>query len=354
MTPLTEDDLGAVLRDAFAAHETLADPDRAVSLAGAPRRRTHPVGAVLAGVTAVAAAVAISFTVQSWPADEENGSRFLEGVTTTTSTPADEAAAKAAQDAANKAETTQLAEDLVDNAPTLPGATRHESSPTNQLAEGNYFIGGYDNNLSRTGWWSAPGSMDEALAWFLANPPVGMKSEDGGKSLGPDGTMIPSVIYTGSETAAYLTPSLLLQVTALGDGVAVRADSFVSWRPARLDSSYVDGVTSIRITGLSDARGTFAVGIEVAEVIDRLVAQYNSQPGIPSWAAGCPPTAMEVPHRKITFHMDTGDLVAEESRGCGSAMVVHRNGELLQPELAETEELRDYFDSIVHGGLAHR
>lgn len=350
MTPLTDDDLLAVLRDTFAAHETLAGPDRALALGQAPRRRTHPVGAVLAGVTAAAAVVAaISFTVQSWPADQQSPSGFVDGTSTAPNTPIDERADKAAQDAANEAATTQLAQDLVDNAPTLPGATRYETSPTDQLADQNYTIGGYDNGLSRTGWWSAPGSTDEAVAWFLAHPPLGMTSEDGGESLGPDGTMIPSVIYTGAETAAHLAPSLLMQVTALGEGVAVRADSFVSWRPARLDSSYVDGVESIRISGLSDGRGTFAVGIEVPDVIDRLVAQYNALPGIPAWARGCPATPPDAPHRTITFHMATGDLVAEESRGCGRTLVVHRNGELLQPELAETQELRDYFDGITHG-----
>lgn len=356
MTPLTDDDLAAVLRQMFTTHETLADPDRAVSLARTPQRRTHPVAAITAGVAAAATVVALSFTVQSWPVDEEHpGTTFASTSNPTApTTPIDEVAAKAAQDAANQKEAEALAQSNLDLMPMLPGSTRYDQPPVTQLKTAGIGLGGFGNMIIRTAWWLAPTNVSDAKEFFLAQHPEGwrLQVDSAGSGSTEDSGIQFFLDYEPTGTSPTVQSSdLLVLWQATGDGVVVRVDSYVGWRPTRLASSYVGGTATsatlvIRHDDLNKPSDESVTRVEVTgDQLARLTRAYDDLRGVKFGMHGCP-AILEVVTRRIVFHTSNGDLVAEDGLGCDPGIVVTRDGTTLDPTLFETQEFRDLLDAL--------
>jgi hypothetical protein len=153
----------------------------------------------------------------------------------------------------NFALTLQLVERILAAAPTLPGAvpagqapTTALSTPANSPADGNL--------TARTAFWTAPGTMSAAIAYFKANPPTGMKltgTMTGGNANGNTGTGTvdeQGVTFEGPSTTTSQSPQLEITVVPLGGGVGVRVDAMAIWIPTKPASEHIGTVTSVDIT----------------------------------------------------------------------------------------------------------
>ena len=100
-------------------------------------------------------------------------------------------------------------------APVLPGATETRQSPIPVLDD---TAPGVLVDLNR--WWTAPGSLTQALDYLKAHPPAGTQVDGTGTLTQPGRPVVYTIMY--GHSAATL-PMLQLDVTALDGGVAVRA-----------------------------------------------------------------------------------------------------------------------------------
>jgi len=341
---MNDDQLSTLLRETFTAHEHLADPDRAIALAARSPRRTRRVAATLAAVT-VAATVTVG---TAYVATRGDGDRVTDPAATsgpTTSESIDEKALQAQQNEANQAAAQQLAGELLGKVPVLPGATRHDQAPVSTLAEPSVGLAGPP---ASTAWWTAPGNLDEAVAYFLLHPPEGLTSDSNTANInGNEGPEVDMLEYLVPGYPAHSTPTLLVEVAPTADGVVVRADAYVLSEAARLSSSFVEDASSVEITVL---RGTAVVNrttVDDPSQLGQLVEQFNSLRAYSEFAHSCPPMTGEPVFRRLVFHTRTGDLVAKESPySCSQTLAIVRNGQRLDPSVTESFELLDALDAI--------
>jgi hypothetical protein len=100
-------------------------------------------------------------------------------------------------------------------APVLPGAVEVFSSP--EPALNDRFL---DMVVDVNRWWTAPGTVDQAVAYLRTHAPAGMVAQGLGRRSGGGLTPLQWVSYGG---AGY-PYSLDVYVAALGDGVGLRAN----------------------------------------------------------------------------------------------------------------------------------
>lgn len=135
--------------------------------------------------------------------------------------------------------------------PTLPGALSVNASPTAALDHADSSPD-YENLLDHTRWWTAPGTMADAIAYFKARPPAGRAWGGGGQAtegmryFGDTGTVTMMTLNTAD---GYIDHALLtVTVVAHGDGVAIREDAQLVWTPTRLATQSVPcTITSVTV-----------------------------------------------------------------------------------------------------------
>jgi hypothetical protein len=104
-------------------------------------------------------------------------------------------------------------------APVLPGAIEVQSSPEPPLNDPPDLDWVVDVNR----WWTAPGTVDTALAFLSSHPPQGMGVDGHQESNGP-GAYSRGIMFGPRTSPSDIDFELFVDVTPHGDGVAVRAN----------------------------------------------------------------------------------------------------------------------------------
>jgi hypothetical protein len=360
MTLLTDDALRDLLTETFRAHETLADPDRAVAIAAAPR---HPrrTGRLLVAAAAAVALVAggTTYTRSMQP----------DGTHPATSTHPSVSPQPVHQpplpplltDAANRAYTRGLVRRLVTRllAAAPPGARRvtaTEVTPLRRLTTYSGSFGG-PHAVNASLYWLVPGDAKTVARWYVANPLRGYRADGAGPGEGPDGGIGGSSLanggwsydtdfYVPSETSVQGSGSIQVQTTQLGTQTGVRATVFGEWYPARPLASFVQDVTSIDVRIVHQRlvprgptkRRSFT--LTNRPLVLRAATAYNALPGTTSHTMlGCPMMRTSDVYR-VVFHTKTGDVSLTWNTGnCDDGAIVRRDGQRVGPLLGSAHSL---------------
>ena len=203
--------------------------------------------------------------------------------------------------------------------PVLPGGRAVRHSPVAALGKPPQTIGS-PNFLEATGWWTAPGTVSEALDYLRGHPPTRLRASGHGTLTAP-GVVVASLMFDGQPTDAYNQLTLVMAVTRMGAGVAVRVDAQAVWLPRRTAAERIDATltyvdVSITRPGVAPTvhrtvRGRHAQML--ATVVNRLPVQ-------PPGAFSCPIDRGYTD--SLLFHVDGPDvLVRAEVEGCGTVQV---------------------------------
>jgi hypothetical protein len=230
------------------------------------------------------------------------------------------------------ADTLRAVERLLNAAPVLPGADVVDHAPTPALQQ-PFMQPGSPNDVDRIRWWTAPGTVNAALAYFRAHPAPGVvKWTSEGR-----GNPIHSLLFNASgaqwtNPTAYAVPGLFISVVQLGDHVAVRANAHAVWLPQRTPAEQIPmNVTSVDVILDRHAYAPRITRTLAAPAARSLATVVNSLPvEIPG--GRCPADIGFTD--TLTFHTPTTVIrVAVEVEGC-QPVTVTRPGGAPQPVLS--------------------
>jgi hypothetical protein len=178
--------------------------------------------------------------------------------------------------------------------PVLPGATETDRAPLATLA-GPSVESGAANLLVLQRWWTAPGSVDAAVANLSARVPAGLILAFRGSGQGPGGSgRVESAGFDADAARwrrgdAYTGLQLSFAITAFHGGVAVEADAQAIWIAPRDPLLTVSGrVTSVEVAVYPGRNATpirRSLGATDARTLARLI---NRLPQIPAGVRHCP------------------------------------------------------------------
>jgi hypothetical protein len=205
----------------------------------------------------------------------------------------------------SKAAATRLAEDALDLVTFPAGSTRLPKKPPLGTADLNEYLT-ITSMVSLTRWWSVPGQVADATAWFAANPPPGLTLEV------PQGG--PSIAWTAGAAAAFALNAALVQD---GDHVDVSLGSQVIWTPAK---TAVETIPSSVSSGTLDYYTYNGFGQDSRRVVTganlaALVAGINPNPTAWLGSRSC---AAELDDATLTVHYGGHEVVFTLGvSGCG-------------------------------------
>jgi hypothetical protein len=346
MTPLSDDDMGALLTETFTAHEHLADPDRAAELVAAPAPPRH-VGRVLLGAAAAVALVAGGTAyVVSQGGDAGHAIVHGPGLTTGRIPPGTRSLTT---DAENRAAAEQLVNAAVTALQAYPGVRAVASIP--ELRRTSAAIPNVESfTASRVGYWTVGGSASTVAEWYARHPPAGFRVQGGAGTVdGEGGSGTPSIndVYLVQPGHDLLPPhgvQIVVQTVQLAQGVGIRATATTIWRPARPAASFVDHVTSIDVReqvtryGRNAHRSRHDWTIDSPRDLRAVVTTFNRLPGWPPIVHGCFPIRVE--HRyRVTFRTDAGSVIVTGTISCYDDLAVRRHGQRVGPLLDDGSRL---------------
>jgi hypothetical protein len=357
--PLTDDDVTDLLKHAFAAHEHLAAPDRAIAVAGSAGRPRHRVRVLLAAAAAVALVAGGTTYALSMRPDGAGPEAPTHHRVTPTLAPT-RPQLSTYTDAENRAYTRGLVRRLVTRllAAAPPGArhvTATEVPPLRRLTTYSGSFGG-PHAVNASLYWLVPGSAKTVARWYVAHPLRGYRADGAGPGEGPDGGIGGSSLANGgwSYDVDFYVPDgasvqgsagIQIQATQLGAQTGVRATLFGEWYPARPLSSlvYVREVTSIDVRVVhrriapagSTTRRSFILTNPAR--LRRAAIAYNALPGTtPHLYFGCPMMRTSDAYQ-VVFHTETGEVsLSWDTRSCGYGIAVRRDGQRVGPLIAES------------------
>ncbi len=249
-------------------------------------------------------------------------------------------------DAANRALAVSLADHVGSRLPAYPGAAAVRARDVPPLSGRNVASSPPGHLVTRSRFWTVPGTSRAVAEWYARHPPRGFVSDGGPDGVGgesrPDGGWIDDV-YLDQHPAMGAAPvgaSVTVQTTVLSDGsVGVRATVDAVWRPARPADSFVSDVrrVTVRTTVTTYAGGRQRVRhhtrtITSPDAIRAVVAAYNRLPGWPPFFHSCP---MDLTQRRylVVFHTTSGGLSASGPMACSDILTVRRDGRRVGPYL---------------------
>jgi hypothetical protein len=237
----------------------------------------------------------------------------------------------ATTEAARKAITRQVAEQLVEGVRLPAGAIVSSTAPTQALAQ-PINSPASENLIDVSRFYTVPGTIEAVVAYAQAHPPAGTYADGTSSSSDSNDVTSQGVIFGSIATHDYAAPTVSVVATKFGGGVAVRVDAQLVWRPLRTAAEYAP-------IDASSARGCYGGGNCALSLIDRsnareLAAYFNSlDTALPGDRYGCnaglPAT--------FTFEAAAGPLTFAVST-CG--VTVTANG-VAQPPLDTTDVATD-------------
>jgi hypothetical protein len=341
------DDLRDLLTATFAAHEHLADPDRAVEIAAAHAPSRH-LGRILLG-TAAAVALVAGGTTYGLRHGSGSAGPVAGPESPTQATNAGQPPLPPIQtNAMNRAKAVAAALAAMAEVPTYPGV--HTTGPNRQLDKfGPMTSGPPGHTVIRSRWWMSTSTDAKAVArWYAHHAPHGFHSPDGdfvssSSSSGPGQPTVTVYAADYTQPGADLLPphgvSIEVETMTVPGGTAVRAGVLSVWSPARPKTSFVQDVTSIDVrsthTHFASTSTTthHSFTVRNPRQVLRAAIAFNALPGLTPIIMSCPMMQDSYVDR-IVFHTATGDVVAvNSSSSCGSGMQVRRDGHRVAPEL---------------------
>lgn len=344
------------LRETFAAHEHLADPDRAVAIATAPGSRPHKARVLLGAAAAVAlVAAGTTYAVSRGAADSSGPvSNGPELAVHQPPLPPRQS------DAVNRAKAVAAALSAIVRVPAYPGARRSGPLP-DPTKLGLLTSGPPGHTVERTRWWVVSGAGPSTVAhWYAARAIRGFHTDGSVSSSSSSSPGSPTVtayavdyVQPGSDRLPRHGVSIEVETMRVSGGTAVRATALSIWSPARPPASFVQDVTSIDVQSvhrhygrqMHTTRRSFTMSAP-GRVLAAASA-YDALPGMTPVVMSCP-MQVDVHTDRIVFHTATGDVTAvSTSSNCGSGMVVRRDGRVVPPQLGDATRL------LAVLGLAH-
>jgi hypothetical protein len=343
MTELSDDRLAAVLRSTFAAHEHLADPERALALAASSAPPPRRGRLLLAAAAAVALVAGTSYAVTR---GSDAGAPSSAPRTPSPTSSGQPPLPPLQTDAGNRAAAARAADRTIARVPTYPGARPSAAIPA--LGEVYSASGPAAYTVTRTRWWTVPGSSPQAVAqWYGDHPAPGFVSSGFASAGGSDAPAV-QIVDFDQAPGDRLPPSglhVVVETTTTTSGVGVRETVQSLWPPARPLASYVQDVRSIEVHARHDHYGRHASSSQRSFVVTdpqrvlRAAAAFDALPGQAPFVHSCPPMT-DVWTDRFVFHTATGDVTAvSTSSSCGIGMQVVRDGRRVPPYLAEPTAL---------------
>lgn len=332
MTPRTDDQVTALLRETFTLHEADLDLSRAgagweqrsLPTPGPYRRQDRRVLAVLGTAAAVAAVVGLATVLPT------HSGRQAPGTTQAASnTPADPSGDPLAAILASRANAGAAA--LADF-PALPGSTARSEAPSPVLA-GVKVAYRPDQDATLTRFWTADGTVDGTVAQLTARPAPGFAAT--GRAEDPaTGSVTQSFLYTPPVTQYGGPITIRYTVVALDAGVGVRADVVAATMGRRHPSNAIDPalVTGGTISLLFDDTASGTVVDRSGELPQadtvRIVEALDSEPdtllGAEPSAGVVPGRCNVVPSTRLTVHTTYGDVAVTIEDRCRPVLTVER------------------------------
>jgi hypothetical protein len=220
--------------------------------------------------------------------------------------------------------------------PTLPGATEQQTAPVATLDDASG-VPGSNTLIDRARFWTAPGSIDAAIAYFTAHPPVGSTLDGTGTSGGPGGATVNELMFatqSGPATNGLADNGVgyLVQVVGNGDGVAVRVDVQAIWVPSKPAVELIGQVSSVAVVvnrnGQAPTVSRTLTGAPAQQLADAIDALQVDGLGTRS----CPASFGFVD--TLTFDADSGRAVVASVIADGCAGVGMTVDGAKQPQLA--------------------
>ena len=271
------------------------------------RRRNVGIALAAAAVVAIAVSVALIVTRHSSQSPQATGRVPRTAQSTGTTSPGNP-----------KAVAFRTVDTTLSNAPLPPGALHVGRSIAGLTSACGTPVS--PNLIDRAQWWTAPGTVDAALAYVTAHRPSGMSDGGSGSSSGGGQPTIDCVEFDGPARL-----SLQYSVMPFAGGIAIRVDAMTIWVADRPGWSYIPSpVTSVDVTvvrqnpqlhqGAPTVRRTLT-GASAQSLADR-VNRYGL---LPTYGAHSCPADLGGEQRSDTlvFHTARGAFrVLESMTGC--------------------------------------
>jgi hypothetical protein len=265
------------------------------------------VVAATCGVFVAAGATVAAVVVRS-PATIDGHPSFAAGQVSTPS-----------RNASPRAAGLQRVQQAFRTAPLPPGA-RVGTKALDKYA-GEFTTSTSPNELRRTGWWTAPGTIDGTLDFVSRHIPAGMTNQGSGRS-----TATRSISFATAHTrVAPYGVELDYVFGRYGSAIAVRLDAWTVWVPNRPSWSFVPAsATSADVTVV---RRAFNRGYGGAPTVHRtltgaglsqLAAAVNVLASAPAEGVhSCPAQLIDAGETAV-FHTPTGVIrISHRGGGCG-------------------------------------
>ena len=171
-----------------------------------------------------------------------------------------------------------------------PGARRLAGAPAGSAVPFS-LLSSSGNDVITTGWWTYPGTQDQAIAWFMSHTPPGTTRTGTGAI-----DSVPFLSFGRSSTALLQVRELEIQVAAYDGSTLLRVDGHDIWRPAHPAAAVIpSGVTRIVLTATPGSNPSKALPAKrtLATVTDpslvaKAVALINELPTAPVGKINCP------------------------------------------------------------------
>lgn len=319
-------DLEDALRDAFRAHEYLAEGQQPnwAPPPRAPRSRTRVVAAVAAS-TLIAATVGLVYETHGGP-EPTPGTP----VTRPTHDP-------------HIAATRRWVSDTLSRAPVPPGAQRRDRAPVAQLDWDQPLPADW-NTLTATRWFLAPGTVDQATTYLLAHPPTGLTWNGGTGSVTvyPDGRQVHQLTFNDRQdrNAAYTGAQVTTSLFDTPTGVAIRIDVEAVWLATRGPNTQVPfPVLSVELVHQSES-GHSASRTVTGPDADALAHLVNAARAANPRPRLCPAETAVPDSARLIFHSSARTTTVVIRLGGCPAAFVQIDGQTQTPAIEETETLR--------------
>ncbi|HEY0870354.1 MAG TPA: hypothetical protein VGD55_08140, partial [Acidothermaceae bacterium] len=196
----------------------------------------------------------------------------------------------ATTEAARKAITQQVGEQLVAGVQLPAGAVASSTAPTQALTQ-PFSSPGSLNLIDVVRFYTVPGTIDAVLAYAQAHPPAGTYFNGTSSSADDSGVTSKGITFGHIATHDYASPTLQVVAVKFGTGVAVRLDAQLVWRPLRTLAE----LAPIDATGARACYGGLDCPLSLLNRADarELAAYFNSlDTQIPGDRHGCNQTTL--------------------------------------------------------------